>query len=247
MKGSTQSDPCGVMTLARAPQRLLVWSATLALIAGVPFALCGPLAGPTPIVTLDLQSNSAGQTVEPGQTIHWNVVADVSQGDNLGLAMISVDIEQDAMNPSLFDLRPGVLDAFEMRSFDWPDGYANPGRVPKTSGFGGTLVGTPGARNLAQIGGGQNTFGVVGPCLGQDADICMGQKVDVTSGVGQAPGGISVAVGTFVAPRAPGVYTFRISGAKANVLEQINAAPAHSPVSRALVEFDLASFTVTVQ
>lgn len=244
MIGSTQSSP---RRRALAPKRWLFGAAAVAVVAGVPCAIPTWLGGSAPVVTLNLTSNDAGQTVSPGETIHWQLACAVSQGDNLGLAMISCDLEQDAGNPERFDLRPGVLGSFEMRAFDWPDGYTNPGRVPKTSGFGGTLVGSHGSRDLAQVGGCQNTFGVVGPCLGQDADICMGQETIVTTGVGQDTTPTPVAVGTFVAPRTPGVYTFRIGEARANVLEQVNAPPAHSPTVRADVEFGRADFTVTVQ
>jgi hypothetical protein len=51
-------------------------------------------------VTLNLASSSAGKGVRPGDTIPWSVSAVVSQGDNAGLATLSVDFVQDAANAS---------------------------------------------------------------------------------------------------------------------------------------------------
>jgi hypothetical protein len=184
-------------------------------------------------VTLTLSSPSNGQTVNPFDPITWTLTAEVSTGDNEGLALISADLVQDSLNPELFDLPQADTPPAEML------GFARPGGVTNPAGYEGTQVGSPGSMDLAQIGGGQNVFGQIGP-------PAVGQDVDVESGIGQDPGGQVIATGTFSAPSTEGTYTFSIVNAVANTLESVETPPIPSPVAQATVVTAVGSFSFTL-
>jgi|GEM_PF-2557425 len=194
----------------------------------------GPAADIDPIgvdVAVDLVSPQNGLSVAPGQPIDWTISARVSTMGHCGLAMIAVDLVQDPANPELFDLTPAGSTPLGMLGFDRPGGFANPNRAdPWSSGYGGTPSGPKGARNLRQIGGAQNTFGVKPMALGLNGDILVGQDIDVDTGVGQQPGGQVIAAGSFVAPQTQGIYLFQIESAVANVVTEVNAPPLESRV-----------------
>ena len=116
----------------------------------------------------------------------------------------------------------------------------------QVTGYGGTPTGREGERDLVQIGGAQNTFGRVGPCMGPDGDICMGQDPSLVLGVGQAPGGEVLASGHFSIPHAAGVYVFRLAGVRASCLVEANPPPFWSGVERARVWMDAPSISVVV-
>jgi len=190
-------------------------------------------------VTLNLSSPSAGQTVQPGATISWSLAATVSATDNDGLAAISVDLVQDAGNPRFFDIPSATVVGSGMEGFSPPDGVANPGTGG--SGYGGTPLGTAGAKNLRQIGGTQNTFG-------EEGHTGVGTDFDVDPSVGQS-GAQVIAQGSFTAPGRQGTYVFRIENGLANVLDTVNpqpTPPASWPASSANVNLSSSSFTVTV-
>lgn len=189
-------------------------------------------------VTIDLSSPSNGAIVPAGSTIDWTITATVSSGDNLGLALVVVDLVQGEGNPELFDLPPGNAAPVGMADFDRPAGISNPGPGGVGSGYGGTQLGTPGSLNLAQIGGSQNTFGVAGAAIGQD--------VNVDGGVGQGLGGQVVCTGSFIAPATPGAYSFSLDKPIANTLKTINAAPFHSSVYEALAATTNPSISFTI-
>ncbi|MCB9857905.1 MAG: hypothetical protein H6818_19655 [Phycisphaerales bacterium] len=170
-------------------------------------------------VTIRLISPQANATLAPGSQIDWRIEAEVSEGDNAGLALILVDLVQSAGNPQLFDLAPAVGVPSSMVKFAAPSGFANPG-----GGYAGTLDGEPGARNLRQIGGAQNGFGQAG--------AIMGQSVDVDAEVGQ-PGPITIAEGSFSAPGTSGSYAVSMENIVVNTFDAVNTAPAASPVSPA--------------
>ena len=198
-------------------------------------------------VRIELTSPQDGMTLPPAASIEWNLTAYVSLNDNLGLAMISCDIEQDPSNPEPTTVHMGWSGGDIMREFDLPKGFTNPGPAVEVSGFGGTEVGEPTKKNLFQIGGAQNTFGVPGPCLGPAGEVCMGQDVFVDTGVGQSAQGEHIAYGPLRAPVTPGTYTFRLKRASANTLHVVNAPPQASVVMRAKVVLDqntAISFTV---
>jgi hypothetical protein len=184
-------------------------------------------------VTLSLTSPSNGQDVTAGAAVTWTITAEVSTGDNLGLALISVDLVQDAMNPELMDIpvadaAPGAM-----------SGFALPGGVTNPAGYPGTQVGDGGQLNLAQIGGGQNIFGQAGP-------TGVGQDVNVDTGIGQGVGGQVIATGSFDAPTTEGIYSFSIANAVANTLETVQSPPLNSTATQADVVYSGDTITFTV-
>jgi hypothetical protein len=189
------------------------------------------------MVTFNLSSPSNGATVSPGELIEWSITVSVSSGDNLGLALAAVDLVQDTGNPALFDLPPGET-PLDMTDFDRPDGISNPGPGGVGSAYGGTPLGPTGAKNLRQIGGAQNTFGVAGDGIGLD--------YDVRGGVGRAAPQV-LATGSFLAPAEPGLYAFYLENAIANTLDEIAVPPDFSPVSGATVQIGDGQITFTVE
>ncbi len=188
-------------------------------------------------VTFSLSSPSNGATVNPGTAIEWTITVSVSSADNLGLALAAVDLVQDAANPALFDLPAGET-PLDMTDFDRPDGISNPGPGGVGSAYGGTPMGPAGAKDLRQIGGAQNTFGVPGDGIGLD--------YDVRAGVGQDAPQI-LATGSFLAPAEPGLYSFYLQNPIANTLDDIAAPPAFSPISGAAALIGVGQITFTVE
>jgi len=176
-------------------------------------------------VTLDLSSPRDGDFMPPGASFEWVINATVSTGDNLGLSMISVDLVQDPGNPELFDLPQAQEVPIEMSCFERPEGVGNPPPDGYVSGYLGWPMGDPGQRNLAQIGGAQNSFGAAAGGMGSD--------VDVEPGIGQSPEGQDIAAGVFTVPDTLGDYTFSIEAPLANVIDAVNPPPDWSPVSAA--------------
>ncbi len=186
-------------------------------------------------VTVSLNSPQNNQIVAPGSTINWSVSFSVSSGDNLGLALLSTDLTQDASNPVKFDIPAAVAVPAGMTNFARPAGIANPG-----SGYLGTSVGTAGQRNLLQIGGAQNTFGVAQP-----AGSGIAESANVVSGVGQS-GAQALASGSFAAPGTCGTYTYRLANVKANVLTTIGTPPNFSTVNDAAVTLAAATISFSI-
>lgn len=176
-------------------------------------------------VTLGLTSPSGGLLLPPGSSVEWTITARVSTGDNLGLAMISVDLVQNPGNPALFDIPPAQGVPAGMACFDRTAGISNPPPPGHISGYCGTPVGSAGQRNLVQIGGAQNVFGAAFGGIGSD--------VDVDQGIGQGTQDQVIATGVLTAPSAPGSYAFSIQNVVANTLSQVNPAPQWSAVGLA--------------
>jgi len=193
-----------------------------------------------PAVTLTLESSKQGWIVPPGATIDWTIKASVSTGDNAGLALVLCDLVQDGSNPTFFDLPPANLSSVDatMADFSRPLGVSNPGENGAATGYVGVQRGEAGRMNLVQIGGGQNTFGVV-------AAPGIGENVSVQAGVGQS-GPQVVAAGSFPAPETPGTYLFRLENAIGNVLTTVRTAPAFSPAASAAVNSTGAILKFTV-
>ena len=187
-------------------------------------------------VTFDVSSPCADCTVGPGHVIEWTITVTDSAGDNYGLALAAVDLVQDPANPELFDMPPGATPP-DMQDFDDPNGIANPDPGSLGWGYGGTPVGSAGAKDLWQIGGAQNTFGVPGTDVGWD--------YDVRPGVGQS-GAQVLASGLFEAPATHGEYTLSLENAIANTLTAIGTPPDFSPVSAATTVLDSAGFSFWV-
>ncbi|MBK8915238.1 MAG: hypothetical protein IPM64_11690 [Phycisphaerales bacterium] len=204
----------------------------------VAVAACAVASADT--VTLSLASPQNGQTVAPGATINWSISFEVSTGDNAGLALLAVDLAQDGANPATLDIPPADNVPIAMLNFSRPQGISNPGEQSPVTGYIGVQRGTPGARNLVEIGGAQNTFG---QALNPGAGIAESATLD--AGIGQS-GAASLAAGSFVAPATPGSYTFRLQNAIANTLDSIATLPNHSPVSSATIAFAPQTISFTV-
>jgi hypothetical protein len=195
------------------------------------------LAHASGTATFNISSPSNGATVGPGTSIEWTITVSVSPGDNLGPALGAVDLAADAANPAFFDLPAGET-PLDMTDFDRPDGISNPGPGGVGSAYAGTPMGTTGSKNLVQIGGAQNTFGVPGNGIGLD--------YDVRGGVGQS-GPQILATGSFPAPATPGLYALNLASPLANTLDAIATPPDFSPVSGAAALIGAGQITFTVQ
>jgi hypothetical protein len=203
--------------------------------AAVAVALAvAPLALAAGTVSFSLSSPSHGATVAPGATLSWSISVAVSTGDNLGLALASVDLVPSPANPAGIFLTPGGVPA-AMASFSRPDGISNPG--PGGTGYGGTPMASAGGQSLVQIGGAQNTFGAPAAGIGLDAFV--------EAGVGQAAAEL-LSSGSFTAPTTPGTYSVTLANSIANTLSAVNAPPDFSPVTRATAVPAAASITFTV-
>ena len=233
------------------PRFLLGLSAVALLAASLLTELGAAPAPPTAttggVVAFRLISPSDGQVVAPFEVISWRVLLKVSPGDNLGLALYSLDFVQDESNPALFNIPEAFDPVPELVGFDQPAGFTNPGRRPDLRGFRGMGIGEFGRQDRGQIGGAQNTFGRTGPCFGQTTVLCMGQDVVVDAGVGQSPAGVKCAEGEFRAPNTPGTYTFRIENLIANTLESVAVAPSSSKTNPADIRILDDTITFTVQ
>lgn len=191
-------------------------------------------------VTFTLSSPQNGQTVSPGAVIAWTIQFTDSL-DNQGVALACVDLTQDAANPVKFDIPPATAPVpAGMTNFARPAGITNPGDVVVANGFYGVQRGTAGQKNLIQIGGMQNTFGIA-----QSSGAGIAESSNVVANIGQS-GGQILASGSFVAPATVGVYTFRLQNGLANTLVQRNNAPQISPVTPAATSVVGASISFTV-
>lgn len=195
-------------------------------------------------VFLELDSPQNGGLVPLGSTLDWSIFVTVSTGDNIGLSLVIVDLEQDRINnPRAFDIPPGLESSIvpPMDQFSKPKGVSNPGFGSFSTGYVGTPTGTIGARNLRQIGGGQNTFGTPGPGnIGQDADV--------EAGIGQS-GPALVLSGRMTLPNDPlavGTYTFSLTNAVANTLVEVRPRPEFSLVDAANVDLSAGTISVTM-
>ncbi len=192
-------------------------------------------------VTVSLHSSQNGMTVSPGATIDWTITADVSTGDNAGLALLVADLTQDVGNPGTLDLPYADAVPAGMTNFSRPAGVSNPAEAGNGTGYRGSRRGAPGAQNLSQLGGGQNSFGVALP-----GGSGVAENANVIGGIGQS-GAVTIATGSFAAPSDAGDYTFALENVIANVFTAVNAAPTPSPVAAASVTLGAGGFTFTVE
>ncbi len=198
---------------------------SIALLAGL--SLSGAALAST--VTVTLSSPQDGLVLAPGATVNWTVSFSDSSGDNAGLALLVVDLVQDAANPATLDIPPAGSVPAAMIKFSRPQGIANPGESDPTTGYIGVQRGTAGARNLVQIGGGQNVFGVAQP-----PGTGIAENAVVSGGIGQS-GSVTLASGSFAAPSDCGSYVFSLENIYANTLDSVSTPPNFSPVSEAAV------------
>ena len=190
-------------------------------------------------VTVQLSSTKNNTTVAPGTTVDWSISFTDSTGDNQGLALLCVDLVQDANNPALFDLPAASGVPGAMTNFSRPLGVSNPGEGGPT-GYVGVKRGTTGAKNLIQIGGAQNTFGTA-----RSPGSGIAESATVTASVGQS-GSVTLASGSFTAPSTAGVYHYSLANAFANVLVVRNNPPAISTTKAATVSISAGTITITV-
>lgn len=190
--------------------------------------------------TVSLSSPQNGQTITGGSTVNWTISFSVSSGNNLGLALLVTDLTQNPANPALFDIPIAGSVPAGMTNFARPAGITNPGDGNALIGYRGVQRGTAGQKNLLQVGGGQNTFGVARP-----PGSGLGENATVVGGVGQS-GTVTLATGSFTAPSTAGSYSFSLANAVANVLTAINAPPNFSPVAAAAVTVTAPTISFTV-
>jgi hypothetical protein len=195
-------------------------------------------------VSLELRSPQADQVVSLGGVVDWSIWVTVSPDDNRGLALVGVDLVQDAdHNPATFDIPPGFESSIlpPMDQFSRPLGISNPGQHGATTGYIGTQLGAPGAMDLFQIGGAQNTLGAPGP-------PGLGEDYFVEGGIGQS-GPVLVVSGQMTLPDDPaavGTYTFLLADGFANTLIEVHEPPLFSPVEPALVDLGARSISITM-
>lgn len=175
------------------------------------------------------------QVVEVGTPMTWAIaVAQLDQG-LLGLAGVSVDLQQYPLNPPYWpplDLTTGVHGP-GLENFDRPQGMANPApgqMATSASAFGGTPLDVylDGYYGLVQVGGAQNTFGMPGTSY-------MASSQNVVAGVGLQPAGQVIASGSFFAPTVPGDYVLYIENANVNYLTTVGGPGVPSDVAAATV------------
>jgi hypothetical protein len=149
---------------------------------------------------LDLRAESGGNTtitVVPGEVVDYEIVGELTDNLNEGLAFFRFDLSFDG----------GALEqaddptAAPMTAFDRPAGVTNP------AGFGGTEIGG----DLVQVGGLMNTI---------NNFFAPYPNGSVITGVAK-PGFAEVLVrGSLTAPDQVGTYTLSISEIDANVVRQ---------------------------
>ena len=213
---------------------------TNSILAGV-WALAATGAVLAQTVNVSITSPQNGFGVEPGAAVTYAIGFTVSGGDNAGLALLSVDLIQDAGNPETLDIPPADNVPAGMSNFSRPAGISNPGETNPATGYTGVQRGPDGAKNLIQIGGGQNNFGQALP-----GGSGVAENANVVGGVGQS-GSQTLATGSFLAPATEGTYSFSLANVRANVLTAVNTPPAVSPAVAGTVNVAAGTITFTVE
>lgn len=158
------------------------------------------LAGATDVdLALEVQGGGGNAiVVTPGATVNYQVVAQLTDNLNEGIASILFDLSFDG-GP----LVPGdEPTAAPMDNFARPKGITNP------NGFGGTVVGG----KLVQVGGAQNTI---------KNSFAPYPKGSVITGLGKpSTGPLVVFTGSLTAPIEVGTYTLSIENVDVNVIRQ---------------------------
>lgn len=191
-------------------------------------------------VSVSLISPEAGDVVTPGTAVHWRIDFSVSTANNAGLVLMVVDLTQDKTNPELFDIQPADGVPSALANFSRPAGISNPGETDPTTGFTGVQRGEEGQKDLKQIGGAQNTFGeAMAPGSG------IAESANVVNGVGQS-GPVTLAGGVIIAPNTPGLYSFHLGNATANVILPIAGPQRITPVTEATVIMPIQSIVFEV-
>ncbi len=191
-----------------------------------------------PTATMTLTSPQHNGTVQAGEAVNYTIAVQVSSGDNAGLALVCVDLEQAIANPVKFDLPPTDAVPGNMAKFARTLGISNPDEN-LIAGYRGVQRGTSPGKQLRQIGGAQNTFGAPGGSIGTDPNPLAG----VAQGAAR-----TVATGSFLAPATEGTYTFQLTNPLVNVMTAVNTPPQFSPVvSVATSDINMTGAYITIQ
>jgi hypothetical protein len=171
----------------------------------------------------------------PNCPVNWTIRAACSNATS-GLAGFTVDIVQQPGNPQTIDIPPGNAVPTRLSGFSRPAGISNPSPNGNTPGYCGTPVGAAGARNLRDIGGVQNTFGVFNAGLGED--------ISVESDIALGTGGEVILSGSFLGPPTLGPYRFVLENGVANVLVvHSTTGPSYAFEADVVLEGDI-NFTI---
>ncbi|MEM7309068.1 MAG: hypothetical protein AAF682_20460 [Planctomycetota bacterium] len=149
-------------------------------------------------------------SVNPGATVNYQVVGELTDLLNEGLGAVLFDLSFDGGPLTQAD----APIAGNMLHFTDPMGLSNP------AGFGGTVVGG----NLIQVGGAQNTFN-----NGFTAELSGA----VAPGVAWLGSPEVLATGSFKAPLVPGTYTLSLTNLLANQIRQGEPSPSFWAVDEA--------------
>jgi len=187
----------------------------------------GVAHGQTLAFTFTLSSPANNTLVIPNTEITWTITA-TGDGTSLGLAGFSVDLIQSATNPSTMSIPYAASVPTALAGFSRPAGISNPSPDGVSPGYCGTPVGPSNHRNLIEIGGLQNTYGVTGGSIGQDLAVDQGIARTSTPQV--------LATGSLSAPQAVGQYRFMLANIAANALVSVQTAPAASVAMPADIE-----------
>jgi hypothetical protein len=149
---------------------------------------------------LDVSVESGGSntiSVNPGTTVNYAVVAELTDLMNEGLAGVTFDLSFDG-GPLPQAASPT---AGNMLHFTDPMGLSNP------AGFGGTQSGG----DLLQVGGAQNTF---------NNTFTSSLSGTVATGVAWLGSPETIVTGTLTVPFTPGTYTLAVTNLAANAIRQ---------------------------
>lgn len=161
-------------------------------------ALAAAAAGQSTLLDLSVQSGGQNAvTVAPGATVPYAILGTLTNAQNEGLAMFSLDLgfTGGPLAPALAPVSGTMV------NFNRPLGFTNP------AGFGGT----PSGGGLLQVGGAQNTI------ASTFAPVPTGAVVTGVAWPGQAATLVS---GSLVAPSQVGTYVLTVGNVFANVIKQ---------------------------
>jgi len=194
-----------------------------------------------PTAQIELRSTSAGVVVSPCAAIPWEIAIQVG-ADSFGLAGYAANLVQSATNPVPIVLAPAPSVPSLLSGFSRPAGVSNTGPGGTGSGYGGTPIANqsfPGAIDLVQIGGMQNTFGSPAGNVGTDTSV--------EQQIGQGAQPQVVASGEFFAPSTAGSYCMDLQATAVNVLTSTGPIAGIWRVRQASVSLVQGSFCFTVR
>ena len=149
-------------------------------------------------------------SVSPGTTVNYQVVGELTDLLNEGLAGVVFDLSFDGGALGQADAPTGG----NMLHFDDPMGLSNP------AGFGGTVV----SGDLVQVGGAQNTF---------NNAFTPELSGAVMTGVAWLGSPEVLVTGSLKAPLVPGTYTLSLTNLLANEIRQGETGSPHWVVDEA--------------